>query len=189
MQKVFVVLPSKCHDMLTQLERARLEKRDDASMDGKEKRYNDMIVRNKLKQWLEDSADVKFAIDKLPKKQISKLATDDQIFNLLAIAPHFLDALEFTQVQGNSIDDAVAIKRTKSIDDNWVQWARKAEDKDFVRNFKLFIILNYYRSYLEKSPALDEYYLKHMDKWKNWISKDILTVGNDQWLKSIQSKK
>jgi hypothetical protein len=189
MQKVFVVIANMYNTMLTQLERTRLDMRDDASMDGKEKRYNDMIVRNKLKQWMEDSADVKYAINKLPEKQIRKLATDNQIFNLLTIARHFLDALEFAQVQGNSIDDAVAVKTTKNIDDYWEKWARKAEDKDFVRNSKLFIILNYYRSYLEKSPALEEYFLKHRDKWNNWISEDIRTVGNDPGRTSIQQKK
>jgi hypothetical protein len=163
--------------MFTELERTRLEKRNDATMDPKEKRYNDMIVRNKIKQWLEDTKDVLFAIDKLPKKQVRKLATDEQAFNLLTIDRHFLDALEFAQIQGNSIEDAVAVKTIRSID-KWEKWARKAEENDFMRNIKLILILNNYKSYLDTSPALDEYLLKNTDKLKNWISSDLATIGN-----------
>jgi hypothetical protein len=175
--------------MFTELERTRLEKRDDASIDAKEKRYNDMIVRNKMKQWLDDSTEVLFALDKLPKKQIRKLATDAQVFNLHTIGFRFVDALEFAQIQGNSINDAVAVKTNKSIGDKWEKFARKPEEKDFMRNAMLFFILNSYRSYLEKSPALEEYFSKHIDEWNNWISKDIVTMATTQGRTSIQSEK
>jgi hypothetical protein len=165
--------------MFTELERSRLEKRNDANVDPKEKRYNDMIVRNKIKHWLEDTSDVLFAIEKLPKKQVSKLGTDKQLINLLTVGQHFLDASEFAQIQGNSIEDAVAVKTIRSNDDVWEKWAHKAKENDFIRNAKFFLILNKYKSYLELSPALNEYLSENANGWEYWNIKEFMSYLGD----------
>jgi hypothetical protein len=161
--------------MLTEIEQARLEGWENE--DQKEKvtpahrRYNNMIVRDKIRQWMEDTKDVLFAIDKLPKKQVRTLATDELIYNLLTIALCFLDASDFAQIQGNSIEDAMAVRAIKNIEDGqWEKWARKAEERDFERNHNLFWILSIlanYTSYLNISPALNEYILKKIEGAKS----------------------
>jgi len=158
--------------MLTELERSRLEKRDNKNPteeEKRERRYNDMIVRNKIKLWMEDTKDVLSAINKLPKKQVCTIATDDQIFGLLSTAMAFINALDFYRVEGENIEDAVAVKTQKNDKDQWEKWARKAEEKDFERNAALFWVISALASHtsyndLDKNPALTEYILNKADE-------------------------
>lgn len=158
--------------MLTKRERARLEgfenETDKQQIKPEHRRYNDMVTRNKIRQWMKDSEDVLFAINKLSTKQVRTLASDKLIYNLGFIADAFLDALEFARIEGNSVEEAIAIKAVKNIETNkWEPWARKAEEKDFERNAALYMVisaLNFHTSYPEPEPALKEYMLKTLNE-------------------------
>ena len=87
---------------------------------------------------------------------------------MLWVATELLDALEYSRIEGNSIEDAVAVKTIKNIEnDKWEKWAHKAEEKDFERNAAFFWTIGRlarYTSYLEMSPALKEYIFKKLDE-------------------------
>lgn len=163
--------------MLTLNERARLEgkesKNDNSKVSESHRRYNDMIVRKKVLQWLEDSQDVLFALEKLPRRQIKKYFDDEEdgpVFDLSNVIIKLISTLDFDKIQGNNIEDAVATRLIYE-GGRWEKLARKAERRDFERNIKLNFLIqalsNHSHCKLADSPALEEYFRKNfLDSWK-----------------------
>jgi uncharacterized membrane protein len=76
---------------LTPIQRERLLNRDKPEF-ANVKRTNDYLVREALKEFL-DLEDVKLILANLPKEQIEKVVTDDQIDQLLTLAEELYNFL------------------------------------------------------------------------------------------------
>lgn len=76
---------------LTPIQKERLLNRDKPEF-AKVKRTNDYLVREALKDFL-DLEDVKLILANLPKEQIEKVVTDDQIDQLLTLAENLYNFL------------------------------------------------------------------------------------------------
>lgn len=77
---------------LSNTEKKRLADRD--KLDPKIKARNEFIIRTKLKNWLDDSEEVLFALNNLDDKQLERFITDKHNFALFDIAEritHLLD--------------------------------------------------------------------------------------------------
>jgi hypothetical protein len=159
--------------MLTPTEIARLEGKESEDNNNKvsapHKRYNDMVVRNKIKQWLEDGKDVLFALEKLQGKQIKKHFSDEDdaaVFDLINVVMALIRSLGFDKIKGDKIENAKAI-RLVNRSGEFVCLTRDARKRDFERNSKLFFVIQMLKNHTAYSPALEEWMKKNfLEMWK-----------------------
>lgn len=149
--------------MFTELERSRLEKRTGQELPDKERRYNDMVVRNKIKSWLKESEDVLFALEHLPTRKLKKDITDGDIYSLFYVGLEFLRILEFVPIESLS-GYAVVSRPVKSSGEKRDSWVRKATEEDFERNYRLELIVNELNKMVSTS---DEYKRYKFDKMRS----------------------
>lgn len=147
-------IPKQKGRLLSAMEKERLSNRHlDPSLPKEEvkrlmgiRKRNDLIVKNKLRAWLEDCKDVMFILKHLPVRQIKKMVTDDDAYALLENAIALLDILDFVPVQQASKgENIVILPALASKDDVYPNYSRSIKDpmirlayeKDFERNFKI----------------------------------------------------
>lgn len=88
-------MPSLKRDrLLSDLERERLEKRDE--LDQHTRATNDVRVKKKLDAWLKGIDDVLYIVGHLPEDQLRKVFTDDHAFALLDLAERIMAIKRFT---------------------------------------------------------------------------------------------
>lgn len=150
--------PKKDKMLFTNEERKRLL---DSSSDAEIRKRNSLIVRRKIKNWLNQSEDVLFALDFLSEKQLERTVDDIEIFMLLKTIELFLYKLNFVPVKG-------------PIDNPYVTWcldsdngklianmSRRAKESDFERNWQLQkhieALQELISMHLEEEPAYKKY--------------------------------
>jgi hypothetical protein len=142
--------------MLTNIERERLENR--GSIDSATRARNELIVRNKLEKWLNDSLDADIIMDHLPEKQIKKLLTDGHAFILLSVAIKTMSLLDFRPVEGNITNPDSWHITTEEIDRESEERkfnTRPATDIDIARSILMDCYLDEINGFVSKSdPAV-----------------------------------
>jgi len=90
--------PTKGKTLLSEKEKDRLRNPpDDANI----RKRNNLIVKEKVKRWLNGAADVGFALDHLKDTKIEGVFQDEDIFALFEATQKLLERLHFAPVEGD----------------------------------------------------------------------------------------
>ena len=165
--------PKPDKSLLTATEKERLA---DEKLDPIIRKRNDMIVRNKILLWLNNSNDVQFALEHLPIRKLKKELEDEYIYRLLEIVRELLDMKDFCKLYdiGKEVMAVKAIVehhnpnfRSGSSD------VHSATELDFDRVFKLENALEEIKSLIpdfETNRAYEKYKEEQIDKFANTLA-------------------
>lgn len=115
-------IPKPTKGLLSAREKERLEQRfvnPDAPKEETDKlidirKRNDLVVRNKIKSWLNNIDDIKFILRHLPAKQLRKTISDDEVYSLLELVETLLDIMDFMPVGFTEKEIEYQGKKTKT---------------------------------------------------------------------------
>jgi len=100
------------------------------------RKRNDLVVRNKIKSWLNNIEDINFVLQYLPKRQSRKIISDDEVYSLLRVLESLLEVLVFMPIEQTTRGQAiVSTTSTKEM-------VRRANEADYERNRRLWQFAN-----------------------------------------------
>lgn len=172
-------VPRKDKPLLTSIEKDRLK---NPPIDPNIRKRNNLIVKEKIKRWLNDANDVCYALEHLKDTKIEGVFPDEDIFALFNATEKLLNRLNFAPVQGEpqrpfiAWFDVVTIKDAKKYKDaspgTLGTFARRATPSDFERNWQVqefvdFLKQCYHSDLKKESPAYKKYRRKR--EWRELI--------------------
>lgn len=126
--------PKRGKLLLSDEERKRLSDRE---LDTATRKRNNLIVKRKIQNWLNQAEDLLFALENLTETQLENTVSDSQVFSLFKVTEKILDKLNFAPVEG-------------TVDKPFVSWfvlpeaggevkvaVRRAKESDYERNWKV----------------------------------------------------
>lgn len=136
------------------------------------RKRNNLIVKEKIKRWLNDANDVCYALEHLKDTKIEDVFSDEDIFALFNATEKLLDRLHFVPVQGEPQHPFVAWPHVVTYKD-WTKdkqlqpsslaaKGRRATLSDFERNWQVaglvkFLENCYHSDPGKESPAYKKY--------------------------------
>ncbi len=158
------------HSLLTATERERLVNRTvdpNRSDEEKEKHqnsiyHNDMVVRTKIKSWLIKAEDILFALESLPKRTFKKELDDDDVYGLFWVGIELLRILDFAPIE--NLSGIPVVSKSVLATDNGQKdaWTRHATEKDFERNYSLYLIKNKLEEMVSTADIFKQYRFEKM---------------------------
>jgi hypothetical protein len=129
--------------------------------------HNNMIVRRKIKTWLEASEDIIFALNHVPISRLRKDISDDEIFRIFHVGLQFITALSFQPV--DEIDNEfLVIASSDPVASNIGEiYTRYASEREVTRNLKLKQIAAYLGSFITRKYLWDA-----LQKWRIYTDKE-----------------
>jgi hypothetical protein len=136
------------------------------------RKRNNLIVKEKIKRWLNDANDVLFALNHLKDTKIEGVFPDEDIFALFNATDRLLERLDFAPVQGEPqrpfivwmdvVTPKDARKNKDATPGTWANFGRRATPVDLERNWQVqeFVrnLKRFYPNDREKeSPAYKAY--------------------------------
>jgi hypothetical protein len=142
------------------------------------RKRNNLIVKEKIKRWLNDAKDIYFALDHLRDTKMEGVFPDEDIFALFRATEKLLDRLNFAPVQGEpqhpfigwlDIVQAKDIRKNEEVTvgedvsiGSLAQFARRATPSDLERNWQVqdfvrFLNRRYPSDPEKESPAYKKY--------------------------------
>lgn len=193
-------VPSKNRSLLSQTEKDRLK---NPPNDANIKKRNNLIVKEKIKRWLNDANDICFALDHLKDTKIEGVFPDQDIFAVFGAIEKLLDRLDFAPVEGEPQHPVISRlhivtgkdwKKNKDLTPGAIGLQhRRATPADLERNWQLeefvkFLGDHYPNKSEERSPA----YKKYRDKrfYEVYIKEQSARMGfpAPMWFESYDSK-
>ena len=164
--------PKPDKSLLTATEKERLAYEN---LDPIIRKRNDMIVRNKILLWLNNSNDVQFALEHLPIRKLKKELEDDYIYRLLEIVRELLDLKDFCKLYdiGKEVMAVKAIVEHHNPNFRPDSSVHVATELDFNRVFKLENALEEIKSLIpdfETNRAYEKYKEEQIDKFANTLA-------------------
>jgi len=164
--------PKPDKPLLTAIEKERLA---DANLDPVIRKRNDMIVRNKILSWLNNSYDVEFALNHIHLGKLKKEIHDLRIYTLLNIIRELLDIKDFGKLYDIGKDVIVVKPFEGHNNPNFPPnpRPRPAIKDDFWRILRLEQSLqeiNYLIPEIDECPAYEKFKDKSMDKLSNMFA-------------------
>jgi hypothetical protein len=165
-------VPRKDKSLLTPTEKDRLK---NPPNDPNIRKRNNLIVKEKIKRWLNDANDVCYALEHLKDTKIEDVFSDEDIFALFNATEKLLGRLHFEPVQGEPQHPFIAWHHVVTYKD-WIKdkqlqpmtlaaKGRRATSSDFERNWQVqefvrFLKLCYHSDLEKESPAYKKYRIK-----------------------------
>lgn len=158
--------PKPDKSLLTAIEKERLA---DKNLDPAIRKRNDMIVRNKILAWLNNSNDVEFALNHIHLNKLKKEIRDMHIYTLLSIVRELLDIMDFGKLYDIGKDVIIVKPFDGHHNPNFPPnpRPRSATEDDFWRILYLersVEEMNYLLPEINECPAYEKFKDKSMDK-------------------------
>jgi hypothetical protein len=168
-------VPRKNNALISDTEKSRL---NNPPFNANLRKRNNIIVKRKIQNWLNDAKDVLYALDHLKDSRAEDIFSDDDIFTLFYLIKKLLNKLNFSPVQGEPQHpimlwlDIVKNEDLKNIKEHdagattgqLATFARRATPADLERNWQVKELVEFlmrcYPSTPEmkaKSPAYELY--------------------------------
>jgi hypothetical protein len=137
-------IPRKDKSLLTPTEKDRLK---NPQTDPNIRKRNNLIVKEKIKRWLNDANDVCYALEHLKDTKIEDVFSDEDIFALFNATKNLLGRLHFEPVQGEPQHPFIAwhhvvtykdwMKNKQLAPSSLAAKGRRATLSDFERNWQV----------------------------------------------------
>jgi len=150
--------------LLSDTERIRLFDRE---LDTATRKHNNLIIKRKIQNWLNQAEDVTYALKFLTDTQIKQTISDTSVFALFEATENVLDRLNFTPVRGEPDNPYVVYAATVPREDPKAM-RQRAMEADFERNLRLQRHAEALRKYYSTDDKHDTAYKIYREKeaWK-----------------------
>lgn len=150
--------------LLTAQERERLV---DQKLKTDIRKRNNLIVKRKIQNWLNQLEDMQFALENLNETQLENTIADGEVFSLFKLIETLLNKLNFVPVKGPVENPSVQNFTARSSEESLAVKLviRRAKEADFERNWRVqelvrFLKECYHDDVKKESPAYMKYRLE-----------------------------
>ena len=160
-------VPQKNKSLISPTEKDRIK---NPPVDANIRKRNNIIVKRKIQNWLNDANDVLYALDHLKDSKAEDIFSDDDIFTLFRLIKKLLGKLNFSPVKGEPQHpiilwlDIVKNKDLKNIKEQdagatpgtLATFARRATPADLERNWQVQEFVRFLKQCYPSNPEMEE---------------------------------